>query len=196
MDAKTRTEAMLKAIADGDNITLEPKTRLEWWLKKISEGGGSGTGSGGGVPEHTHDWNAKPFGYSVGEGETLYEVEYDEEVTESQYSISEYFLGRLITSIRLYLDDEAYDLVQTSSSGGVTVYSNSEGITITSRFNVDTGGETEFNFGTEKTYSYMGVVRIEESVNKMPIEYIPDELYTEIDNRINAVIEEALGGEY
>lgn len=36
MNPTNRTEAMLNAIAEGDNMALEPKTRLEYMLAKIA----------------------------------------------------------------------------------------------------------------------------------------------------------------
>ena len=42
IEAITREEVLLQSIAEGKEVTLEPKTRLEWWLKKIAESGGSG----------------------------------------------------------------------------------------------------------------------------------------------------------
>ena len=47
---------LLQSIAEGKEVTLEPKTRLEWWLKKIAESGGSG-----GVSSW-NDLTDKPFG--------------------------------------------------------------------------------------------------------------------------------------
>lgn len=71
IEAITREEVLLQSIAEGKEATLEPKTRLEWWLKKIAENGGSG-----GVSSW-NDLTDKPF-YKE---ETGFNIEWDGDTT-------------------------------------------------------------------------------------------------------------------
>ena len=152
---------------------------------------------------HTHSWDEltnKPFGeliageyttwledcYATGNGREAYIYGSGGYVpSKSMYEL----IGK---NVRVTLNGDVYESVcYISPNGRITVEA---GEYIIGHIVTDLEPWIKPTVEGQRYDIKIEVAEVYET--KLPIEYIPDELYTEIDNRINAVIEEALGGEY
>ena len=120
--------------------------------------------------------------------ETDFTTDYADAVTVRRPKASEFLLNEAACSAFLF--------AESPQAGFIICYQT--GTIETSIATVDVP-ETGIYFGYAQgaTPPATHVISVSYTeVNKLEEKYIPDELYAEIDNRIDAYIEEALGGEY